>query len=119
VDTITNKARRWPIDQNPNSIDLSPDGRAPLASCRGRHGSNYYLPGPEWGSVVLVDTRSGKLLDAIVGGDQTTGLTCPWTDAAGLLRLPVTWFDLRDPDYGTLASGQGGRVEAHYADLQK
>ena len=33
------------------------------------HGSNYYLPRPEWGSVVLLDTGSGLMVDAVVGGN--------------------------------------------------
>ncbi|HKA69436.1 MAG TPA: beta-propeller fold lactonase family protein [Actinomycetes bacterium] len=122
VDTATNKVRRLAdVDRNPNTIDLSPDGRVLYVSCRGRNGPNYYLPGPEWGSVVLVDTHSGKLLDAIVGGDQTTGLDV----SADGTRLAFSDF-LDDmvrtyaiPDYATLAGGQGGRVEAHYADLRK
>ncbi|HEX2497447.1 MAG TPA: beta-propeller fold lactonase family protein [Actinomycetes bacterium] len=122
VDTTTDKVHRLAdVDRNPNTIDLSPDGRVLFVSCRGRNGSNYYLPGPEWGSVVLVDTHSGNLLDAIVGGDQTTGLDV----SADGTRLAFSDF-LGDmvrtyaiPDYDALASGQGGRVEAHYADLKK
>ncbi|HKE52486.1 MAG TPA: beta-propeller fold lactonase family protein [Actinomycetes bacterium] len=122
VDTATDKVRRLAdVDRNPNTIDLSPDGRVLFVSCRGRNGSNYYLPGPEWGSVVLVDTRSGKLLDAIVGGDQTTGLDVSadgrqlaFSDFLGdLVRTYAV------PNYDTLAGGNGGRVAAHYADLRK
>ena len=55
-------------------------------SNRGRNGSNYYLPGPEWGSVLAIDTRTGRILDAIVGGNQPTGSTsrptaAPWSTA--------------------------------------
>jgi DNA-binding beta-propeller fold protein YncE len=122
VDTTTDKVRRLAeVDRNPNTIDLSPDGRVLFVSCRGRNGSTYYLPGPEWGSVVLVDTHSGELLDAIVGGDQTTGLDVS-ADGARLAFSDFLGDMVRTyaiPDYGTLAAGHGGRVEEHYDDLRK
>ena len=34
----------------------------------------YYIPGPEWGSILAIDTATGRILDAIVGGNQCTGL---------------------------------------------
>jgi len=45
----------------------------------------YYIPGPEWGDILVVDTATGNLLDAIVGGNQCHRLgrlprrptTCP------------------------------------------
>ncbi len=122
VDTGTDQVRKLAtVDKNPNTIDLSPDGRVLFVSCRGRNGSDYYLPGPEWGSVVLVDTRSGTLLDAIVGGDQTTGLDVSadgqWLAFSDFLGDTVRTYAI--PPYRTLADGDGGRVEEHRADLQK
>src|SRR5207247_10265216 len=62
-------------DDTPNTIDLSPDGRVLFVSNRGRNNPrSYYLPGPEWGSVLAIDTATGRILDAVVGGNQTTGL---------------------------------------------
>ncbi len=61
-------------DRMPNTIDLSPDGRVLYVSNRGRNGRTYLRKGPEWGSVIMIDTRTGKHLDAVVGGNQTTGL---------------------------------------------
>jgi DNA-binding beta-propeller fold protein YncE len=63
------------VDSHPNTIDLSPSGRFLYVSNRGANNpKGYNLPGPEWGSVVVVDTATGQLVDAIVGGNQTTGL---------------------------------------------
>ncbi|MSR71334.1 MAG: YncE family protein [Candidatus Taylorbacteria bacterium] len=63
-------------DVNPNTIVLSPDKKILYVSCRGKNFSqeNYYVPGPEWGSVLLIDTVTGKLLDAIIGGNQPTAI---------------------------------------------
>src|SRR4029453_7173125 len=47
-------------DNVPNTIDLTPDGKVLYVSNRGRNGASYYLPGPEWGSVLAIDTASGK-----------------------------------------------------------
>lgn len=109
------------VDANPNTIDLSPDGRVLFVSCRGRNGADYERPGPEWGSVVAVETATGRLLDAIVGGNQTTGL-----DVSGDgTRLAFSDFlDNRISVYAVpsssgLADGQGGRVAAHEAELAK
>ncbi len=59
----------------PNTIALSPDRKILFVSNRGRNNpKSYYQPGPEWGSVLLFDTETGRKLDAIVGGNQPTAL---------------------------------------------
>ena len=90
-------------------------------SNRGRNGSNYYLPGPEWGSVIAIDTRTGRILDAIVGGNQPTGLdvspdghTLAYSD---FLDDRMTLYAI--PTYATLAAGHGGRARTYLADLPK
>jgi DNA-binding beta-propeller fold protein YncE len=108
-------------DNVPNTIDLTPDGRVLYVSNRGRNGASYYLPGPEWGSVLAIDTASGKLLDAMVGGNQTTGLD---VSADGRLLAFSDFLDNRIhlyavPAYRTLAAGGGGRAAAHRAELAK
>jgi sugar lactone lactonase YvrE len=103
----------------PNTIDLNPDGRVLYVCNRGRNGANYYPPGPEWGSVLAIDT--GKVLDAMVAGNQTTGL-----DVSADGRLPA-FSDFLDnrihlyavPAYQRLAAGGGGRAAAHRAELAK
>jgi YVTN family beta-propeller protein len=109
------------VDANPNTIDLSPDGRLLFVSCRGRNGPDYERPGPEWGSVVVVDTATGRLLDAIVGGDQTTGLDVSadgtrlaYSDFLGN-RISIHGI----PPYDALDAGGGGRVAEHKAELAK
>lgn len=109
-------------DNTPNSMDLSPDGRVLYVSNRGRNNPvSYYIPGPEWGSVLAIDTATGRILDAIVGGNQTTGLdvspdgrTLAFSD---FLDDRVQIYAL--PPFATLANGGGGRAGAHLADLQK
>lgn len=100
------------MDSAPNMIDLSPDGRVLHVSCRGRNGPNCYLPGPEWGSVLLVDTATGRLLDPIVGGNQPTG---PDVSDDGTRLAFSDFLDNRIsvysiPEYQTLANGSGGRA---------
>jgi sugar lactone lactonase YvrE len=105
----------------PNTIDLTPDGRVLYVSNRGRNGASYYNPGPEWGSVLAIDTASGKVLDAMVGGNQTTGLD---VSADGRLLAFSDFLDNRIhvfavPSYQQLAAGGGGRAAAHRAELAK
>jgi DNA-binding beta-propeller fold protein YncE len=122
VDLRTSTVRKLAdTGHTPNTIDLSPDGRVLYVSNRGRNGSNYYLPGPEWGSVLAIDTRTGRILDAIVGGNQPTGLdvspdgrTVAYSD---FLDDRMTLYAI--PPYSTLASGHGGRSRTYLADLPK
>jgi YVTN family beta-propeller protein len=108
-------------DNEPNTIDLTPDGRVLYVSNRGKNGSNYYLPGPEWGSVLAIDTSTGQVLDAIVGGNQPTGLDVSpdgrMLAYSDFLDNRVTLYAI--PPYPTLAAGHGGRAHAHLADLPK
>jgi hypothetical protein len=122
VDLASERVRRLAATDNlPNTIDLTADGRVLYVSNRGRNGASYYLPGPEWGSVLAIDTASGKVLDAIVGGNQTTGLD---VSADGRLLAFSDFLDNRIhvyavPSYAALAAGGGGRAVAHRAELAK
>jgi YVTN family beta-propeller protein len=122
VDLASERVRKLATTDNvPNTIDLTPDGRVLYVSNRGRNGASYYLPGPEWGSVLAIDTASGKVLDAMVGGNQTTGLD---VSADGRLLAFSDFLDNRIhiyavPPYATLAAGGGGRATAHRAELAK
>jgi len=122
VDLASERVRKLAATDNvPNTIDLTPDGRVLYVSNRGRNGSSYYLPGPEWGSVLAIDTASGKVLDAMVGGNQTTGLD---VSADGRLLAFSDFLDNRIhvfavPPYRELAAGGGGRAAAHRAELAK
>lgn len=51
VDLASAKARRLAkIDDHPDTVDLSPDGKVLYVSCRGRNNPrSYYIPGPERG----------------------------------------------------------------------
>lgn len=108
-------------DAKPNTIALSPDGKVLFVSCRGENNPrSYYLPGPEWGTVLLIDTASGELLDAVVGGNQPTGLdvssdgkTLVFTD---FLDDRIRLFEI--PAHGELAAGNGGLCERRF-DLKR
>lgn len=123
VDTATNEVTELATtDRKPNTIDLSPDGRILFVSNRGRNNpESYYLPGPEWGSVLLIDTQTGAMLDAVVGGNQTTGLEVSEDGTmlafSDLLDDKVVVYSV--PPTEELLAGDGGRYEEHMAELQK
>ncbi len=109
-------------DRKPNTIDISPDGRVLFVSNRGRNNpKSYYLPGPEWGTVLLIDTETGAMLDGIVGGNQTTGLAVSDDGSklvfSDLLDNRVVVYSV--PPTEQLLAGGGGRYEAHLSDLVK
>src|SRR5712691_6751302 len=121
VNLATEEVRKLAAtDHMPNTIDLTPDGKVLYVSNRGANNPvSYYRPGPEWGSVLAIDTATGKVLDAIVGGNQTTGLdvsadgkTLAFSD---FLDNRISLFDV--PGYPALAAGGGGRATSHLADL--
>ncbi len=123
VDLATEKVTKLAdTDERPNTMDLSPDGKVLYISCRGKDNpKTYYIPGPEWGSVLAVDTATGKILDAIVGGNQCTGLD---VSPDGILLAFSDFLDNKIrvytiPDYETLAAGGGGRAEEHLVDIVK
>lgn len=63
------------VDQNPNTIALAPDGKVLYVSNRGKnHPETFLKIGPEWGSILAIDAATGRLLDAVVTGNQATGL---------------------------------------------
>jgi len=109
-------------DERPNTMDLSPDGKVLYVSNRGKDNpETYYIPGPEWGSVLAIDTATGRILDAIVGGNQCTGLD---VSPDGTLLAFSDFLDNKVrvysiPDYSVLQAGGGGRAEAHLADIVK
>jgi DNA-binding beta-propeller fold protein YncE len=123
VDTATDEVRVLAAtDDTPNTIDLSPDGRVLAASNRGMDNpESYYLPGPQWGSIILIDTRTGAYLDAVVGGNQPTGLDISpdgrWLAYSDFLDDRVTV--LRIPPTRRLLSGDGGRAASYRDELDK
>jgi DNA-binding beta-propeller fold protein YncE len=123
VNLKTNKTEKFArTDRKPNTIDLSPDGKVLFVSCRGANNpKSYYLPGPEWGSVVVIDTTNGKMLDAIVGGNKCTALD---VSPDGKFLVFSDFLDNRlrlyaIPSYEVLVKGGGGRAISHLRDLSK
>ena len=79
------------------------------------------MPGPEWGSVLLFDTETGKMLDAIVGGNQPTALD---VSPDGKYLVFSDFLDARlevyeIPSYETLKNGNGGRSGIYKSELKK
>lgn len=123
VDLATETARKLAdTDHMPNTIDLTPDGRVLYVSNRGANNPvSYGLPGPEWGSVLALDAATGRPLDAIVGGNQTTGLD---VSPDGRLLAFSDFLDNRVsvyeiPGYEVLTAGGGGRYDEHLDELDK
>ena len=119
-DTVTKFAT---TDINPNTIALSSDKKMLIVSCRGKNYSeeNYYIPGPEWGSVLLFDTTTGKMLDALVGGNQPTALDI-YPDGrhfvfSDFLDAKLRIFSL--PAYEELLRGHGGKSLVYKKELKK
>jgi len=123
LDMKTDKVTKFATtDHKPNTIDLSPDGKVLFVSNRGANNpKSYYLPGYEWGSILLFDTATGKPLDAVVGGNQCTALDVS-EDGRTLVFSDFLDNRLRVygvPGFDVLAAGGGGRYKAHYADIKK
>jgi DNA-binding beta-propeller fold protein YncE len=110
-------------DNNPNTIVLSNDKKILIVSCRGKNYSadNYSRPGPEWGSVLLFDAETGEKLDAIIGGNQPTGL-----DISPDGKI-LAFSDFLDgklevfgvPTFEVLKMGGGGRSKIYKKELKK
>lgn len=124
VDLATDQVKKFvTTDTNPNTIALSPDKKTLFVSCRGVNATadNYYIPGPEWGSVLLFDTQTGNMLDAIVGGNQPTAL------AVSPNGQEMVFSDFLDnrlqvfqvPEYSVLLAGYGGRSNIYKSQLKK
>jgi YVTN family beta-propeller protein len=108
-------------DSHPNTMDLSPDGRFLYVSNRGENGRTYSVPGPEWGSVLVIDTTTGKTVDAMVGGNQPTGLD---VSPDGKLLAFTDFLDnrltvLSVPSAEVLAASTGGFSGPHRAFVPK
>jgi len=109
-------------DINPNTIVLSPDKKILYVSCRGKNAeSSYYVPGPEWGSVLLFDTETGEMLDAIIGGNQPTALAVSHDGSklvfSNFLDSNLQVYEV--PTYEALKKVDGGRSETYKSELKK
>ena len=122
VDLATNIAKPFrATDSHPNSMDLTPDGRILFVSNRGRNGDSYYNPGPEWGSVMAIDSTTGQLLDAVIGGNQPTGLD---VSPDGRVLAFTDFLDNRVelysiPGYDDLLAAKSPRAATYRAQLTK
>lgn len=109
-------------DPKPNTIELSPDGRVIYVSARGENNPTTYLdPGPDWGTVLAVDALNGRLLDAAVAGNQSTGLA---VSPDGHLLATTDFLDNRVniyelPRSGVLLAGTGGTAKTYRKHVRK
>lgn len=118
TEKVTNLAK---TDSHPNTIDLSASGRFLYVSNRGQNGAVYTQPGPEWGSVVVIDTTNGAYVDALVAGNQTTGLD---VSPDGKFLAYTDFMDNRlmvmaIPSDEALLAGNGGFSGLHKSLLRK
>lgn len=124
LDLLSDEVKEFvETDINPNTIALSPDKNMLIVSNRGRNhpSGNYYIPGPEWGSVLIFDSRNGKMLDALIGGNQPTGLHI---SPDGKLFAYSNFLDgnikvYEIPSYEFLKTGGGGRSSFYKSELRK
>jgi YVTN family beta-propeller protein len=121
VDVATGTVRTLAkTDSHPNTIDLSLDAKYLYVSNRGQNspkGYNQY--GPDFGSVIVLDVATGKAVDAIVGGNQTTGLD---VSPDGTLLAFTDFQDARVqlyaiPSSEVLAKSDGVRVATYKREL--
>jgi DNA-binding beta-propeller fold protein YncE len=66
--------KRCKVGPKLNSCDISPDGRFLFISSRGNNGPDYLLPGPDFGTISVMDTQTLKIVDWCWGRNQPTGL---------------------------------------------
>jgi len=65
----------YTVPVNPNTIDLTPDGRYLFVSCRGPNNpDSYLLKSPEPGKIYIIDTKQDKIIFHLNAGTQPTGL---------------------------------------------
>lgn len=121
VDVATGTVRTLAkTDSHPNTMDLSPDAKYLYVSNRGQNSPKGYNQfGPDYGSVLVIDVSSGKAVDAIVGGNQTTGLD---VSPDGTLLAFTDFQDARVQLYAIPASeillkSDGSRVATYKAEL--
>jgi len=107
-------------DQNPNTIELTKENKVLIVSNRGiNNRESYYLPGPEWGTLQFFNIKNGEILDAVVGGNQPTGLSV-YQDSfiySNFLDGSIVICDI--PSYEDLIAGGGGASHFYKDFIEK
>ena len=108
-------------ENNPNTIRITDNKKVLIVSNRGinHQSGNYNIPGPEWGTILFYDIEDGSLLDAVVGGNQPTGLA---THGLGVVYSNFLDGDItlcRLPSSEEFLKGQSPRVETYKQDIKK
>ncbi len=67
--------KKWKVDYNPNTIDITPDDRFLIVSSRGPNNpESYLLNSPRSGEISIIDLSMNKIICKFYGGNQPTGL---------------------------------------------
>lgn len=107
-------------ESNPNTIELTKDKKVLVVSNRGTNNpSSYYIPGPDWGTILFFDTSNGKMLDAIIGGNQPTGLAIKNDKFIYSNFLDGNLVLCNMPSYNSFLLGNGGGSNSYKEFIQK
>lgn len=107
-------------EYNPNTIELTEDKSVLIVSNRGINNSqSYYIPGPEWGTILFFDTSNGKMLDAIIGGNQPTGLAVNKDKFIYSNFLDGNLVLCNLPSYDEFLLGNGGSSDSYKSFVRK
>ena len=108
-------------ENNPNTIRIIEDKNILVVSNRGinHHSGNYNIPGPEWGTILFYSLEDGKLLEALVGGNQPTGLAIYEARLvySNFLDGELILCDL--PPTENFLKGPSERVKSYKQDIKK
>jgi len=76
IDAVTLRIlHSYKVFNNPNTIEITKDGRFLFVSCRGPDNpKSYLLRSPENGRIYVIDTVKKEVVQEIDGGNQPTGL---------------------------------------------
>ena len=107
-------------ENNPNTIEFTEDKKILVVSNRGiNNPESYYLPGPEWGSILFFDVLTGEMLDAVIGGNQPTALSIYKNRLiySNFLDGNVILCDI--PSYEEFLEGNGGASNIYKDFIKK
>ncbi len=107
-------------EQNPNTIEFAEDKEVLVVSNRGiNNKESYHLPGPEWGVLQFFNTEDGVMLDAVIGGNQPTGLSV-YQDKLGYSNfLDGNIIICNMPTYQDFLRGNGGASRLYKDFIKK
>ncbi len=107
-------------ERNPNTIALTDGGRVLVVSNRGvNNPESYYIPGPEWGTLMFFNTATGDILDVVVGGNQPTAVDIYNNKLVYSNFLDGSVVLCKIPDYEEFLKGDGGTRDVYRDYIRK